>query len=352
MSKDALNICTTICCLVALVLAVVAPNHLAAAEYQTPNFIIRNVPTNELAKHFGDTAEKLRHDLAVLWLGQPLPRWSAPCPIVFKVGDFGAGGQTSFLFTNDQVPFSGEVFDWEMEIQGNVESLTTAVLPHEITHMIMASHFRCPLPRWLDEGMATSVENEAERDNYRRQLYGFLRNERGIPFNTLVKMKKYPDDIMPLYAQGFSIVEYLIAQRDHQYFIRFAEAGMVSGDWGKAVRDYYGFDNLGDLQLKWVDWVALGCPPVDSNAGENRIAANSPSIEQVSFEQEAPQPMYATPNPKVGQLAPVAVTPISPSQLSSTPFDPTKATNHTSAHPGHNERPVSNPHLFQETRVR
>ena len=33
---------------------------------------------------------------------------------------------------------------------------------------------------------------------------------------------------------------------------------MESNDWNLAVRKHYGKENLGELQLSWIDWVAAG----------------------------------------------------------------------------------------------
>ena len=231
--------------------------HLEAADYQTPNFIIRNAPNSGLAKQFGDTAEQLRKEMAILWLGHELPNWFAPCPVVVKVGNYSAGGETSMQFKY------GEVFDWDMRIQGSAEAILTAVLPHEITHTILASHFRQPSPRWFDEGAATLVENEKERRNYRRLLYQYLQSGRGIPFNRMFRMGEYPDDQMPLYAQGFSLAEFLIMQQGHRHYVDFAATGMNTNNWPKAIFDYYGYENLGELQEKWNRWVDADCPPLN-----------------------------------------------------------------------------------------
>jgi hypothetical protein len=130
--------------------------------------------------------------------------------------------------------------------------------------MILASHFRRPIPRWLDEGAATSVEHASEKENYRRLLLQFLREDvrKGLPFNRMVALKEYPADPMPFYSQGFSVVEYLLELGGHQRFLEFAAAGMESGIWNAAVRQYYGKDNLGELQLSWIDWVAAGSQTV------------------------------------------------------------------------------------------
>ena len=230
---------------------------LEAADYHTPNFIIQNAPDNALAKQFGETAENLRKEMAILWLGKELPRWWSPCPVSVKVGNYSAGGETSMEFKH------GEVYDWNMKIQGSAESILTAVLPHEITHMILASHFRQPSPRWFDEGAATIVENEKERENYRQLLYKYLKTGRGIPFNKMFRMGEYPDDQMPLYAQGFSLAEFLIMLQGHQQYVNFASAGMKTNNWPQAMQDYYGYENLGELQKKWNRWVDAECPDLN-----------------------------------------------------------------------------------------
>src|SRR3990172_10605400 len=131
------------------------------AQYRTANFIV-DTPTANLAAAFAQAAEKHRHDLAIEWLGKPMPNWAHPCVMTVQVGpQLGAGGATSFVFDR------GEVFGWRMSIQGSAERVIDSVLPHEITHMIFASHFRRPLPRWADEGGATSVEHLSEKNKHR-----------------------------------------------------------------------------------------------------------------------------------------------------------------------------------------
>ena len=51
-----------------------------SAGHRTANFIV-DAPAHTLAQRIGEAAEQYRHDLAMEWLGKPLPRWSRPCPI-------------------------------------------------------------------------------------------------------------------------------------------------------------------------------------------------------------------------------------------------------------------------------
>ena len=229
-------------------------------RYETRNFVITNAPTEEMAREFGETAERCRRELALLWLGQEMQNWSEKCPISVKVGELGASGDTTFTFNH------GEVYGWEMNVQGTRERIADSVLPHEISHTIFASFFRRPLPRWIDEGAATSVEHISERSNYRRMLLEFVDPSvrRAIPFNRMVEMKEYPKDFLPLYSQCNSVAEFLIGQGGNRRFVEFAKAGLDSNDWNAAVRKYYGYDNLGDLQVVWIRWVDEGFPAVDS----------------------------------------------------------------------------------------
>lgn len=251
------------------------------ARYETPNFIIE-CANSQQAEQYGDTAERLRQELAIEWLGKEMPRWADRCPITINVGRrLGAGGATSFVFDH------GEVFGWRMSIQGSHERILDSVLPHEITHMILASHFRQPLPRWADEGAATSVEHASEKIRHRQMLVEFLKTERGIPFNAMFAMKEYPDDIMPLYAQGFALSEYLIHQGGKRKFLAFLKDGLEGERWAETARRHYGCENLGSLQNAWLGWVAQGFPEIRR---PEMTPAQAPATALVSSPRKRPEP--------------------------------------------------------------
>ncbi|HEY6564811.1 MAG TPA: hypothetical protein VIY86_09970, partial [Pirellulaceae bacterium] len=227
------------------------------AGYRSPNFVVM-APTQPFAQQVCQAAEHYRKSLAEEWLGRELPPWSQPCPITVRVGpQLGAGGVTSFMFER------GAPFGWRMSIQGSEERVLDSVLPHEVTHTIFATHFGQPLPRWADEGACTTVEHGSERSKHYQHLYRFLTSERGIPFNQMFAMTEYPMDIMPLYAQGHSVVEYLIAQGGRRQFVGFLEEGLRSHDWDFAIRQHYRYRDLSDLQVRWVDWLRQGRPALD-----------------------------------------------------------------------------------------
>ncbi len=236
------------------------------ASYRTPNFVVET-PDPAFAQQVGQAAEQYRRDLSISWLGKAMPNWSQPCPLTVRTGaNLGAGGATTFVFDH------GEVFGWRMNIQGSRVRVLDSVLPHEITHMIFASHFRQPLPRWADEGGATSVEHTSEKTKHRRMLDQFLRTGRGIAFNRMFAMREYPRDIMPLYAQGYSLAEFLIQRGGRQKYIEFVGDGLKSDNWNGALQQHYSFQNLGTLQNTWLAWVQQGWPQ-QQLAGATQVAS-------------------------------------------------------------------------------
>lgn len=238
-----------------------------AADYRTQNFIVM-APSAELAKAVGDSAEAYRRDLATHWLGRELPPWPNPCPIRVIAGNMPAQGVTQY----NRSP----VRDFQMEVVGTPERILDSVLPHEVTHTILATHFGRPLPRWADEGICTTVEHESERAKHEEKLREFLRTRRGIAMNTLFLLTEYPQDVLPMYAQGYSVCQFLIAQRGPQQFVAFLGDYMQRPSWTDNVRLHYGYSSLAELQEQWLAWVSVGNGPVDRFA---KINLQNPSSQ-------------------------------------------------------------------------
>ncbi len=225
-----------------------------AGSAQSQNFIV-SADSTQFAQQVAQAAERYRRELALSWLGRELPPWTGPCPIHVTTGrQLGAGGATSFSFAE------GQPHSWHMEVQGSRERVLDSVLPHEITHTILATHFGRPLPRWADEGAATSVEDVSERAKQEKLLLRFLTTDRGIAFNHMFAMKEYPRDILPLYSQGYSLARFLIAQHGRRTYVDYLADGMRWNNWTAATRKHYGYSSLADLQQTWLGWVRKGSP--------------------------------------------------------------------------------------------
>ena len=258
-----------------------------AASYRTQNFLV-SAHSQRLAQEVAVAAERYRQRLAVDWLGQDLPPWTGSCPItVFAKPGLPAGGATSFGFHR------GQPLGWTMQIQGSRERILDSVLPHEVLHTVFATHFGQPLPRWADEGACTTVEHRSEQTKQQDLLIRFLttRPSRGIAFNQMFAMRDYPRDILPLYAQGYSVTKFLLARGGKRQFVEFVKTGLANQNWAGASSRYYEIRDLSDLQTTWLDWVRSGSPA----PGFTRPAAGTDLVNPIPRD-----PFQADPTPSNG----------------------------------------------------
>lgn len=233
-----------------------------SATIQTRNFTI-TAPTAEFAEQVGEAAEHYRRELAKSWTGREMPPWNSRCPIHVKVGDYGAGGATSFNFDR------GEVFGWKMNVQGSAERILDSVLPHEVNHTIFACYFRRPLPRWADEGAASLIEHESERMRLKKIHEEVMHSTRKIPLRKLLPMKQYPQDersVLTLYAEGYSLADFLIQQSSRKDYLSFLSTALKSG-WDMALEQHYRYESLDELERDLDKWVQNGSPDLASAEG-------------------------------------------------------------------------------------
>jgi hypothetical protein len=86
-------------------------------------------------------------------------------------------------------------------------------------------------------------------------------------------MKEYPRDVLPLYAQGYSLARYLLDQGGKQKFLEFVGEGLQTDNWPAVTKKMYGFENLGELQNSWLAWVKQGSPHLVP-ANNEQVASN------------------------------------------------------------------------------
>lgn len=246
------------------------------ASYRTTNFVV-DAPTDQLARQFGDAAERFRREKAIEWLGQEMPNWQRPCPLRVEITHDGPSGATTFDF--GQRPISQH-----MKISGPKERLLNSVLPHEVTHTVFAYYFQQPVPRWADEGGSVLSEDDIERGRHDQMCRQLLNQGRAMRLHYLFNLKEYPSDVMVLYAQGFSIARYLIDMSDRQTFLQFVQHGMRHG-WDQAANSFYRTPSLGQLETAWID--SLRKPrtnpgAIASTTGARPAAARGQSPDQLT----------------------------------------------------------------------
>jgi RNA polymerase sigma factor (sigma-70 family) len=218
------------------------PRHQATVR--TANFIV--TADSRVARLIADEAERQRKKQAHLWLGKELPAWPQLCPVQVDIAASGTGGATAITFNEGQV--SGHT----MRLEGPLDRLLTSALPHEVTHLVLAHHFKKALPRWADEGTAILAEDEDDQRKHEGLAERILTTPgRAIPLRRLFALKDYPPDVMTLFAQGFSVTRFLVQQKDRARFLRFLEQGMADG-WDKAAQAHYGYEDVEKLEDAWL----------------------------------------------------------------------------------------------------
>ncbi len=209
-------------------------------RYRTPNFVVR-APTTRMAREVAEAAERCRREQARLWLGKELPGWSRRCEVRI-VGGALHNGTTALVFYN------GRVLRQSMELQGPSKD----AIAHEVTHTVLASHFRCPVPRWADEGAALLSEGAEARQAWEGRLAGVRATAgRAIPLRRLLSLDGYPADLNAFYAQSHSLARFLVEARGRATFLAFVGDGLA-GNWNKAVKAHYGYQDVDDLEKAWL----------------------------------------------------------------------------------------------------
>ncbi|MEM9366948.1 MAG: hypothetical protein AAGD07_13220 [Planctomycetota bacterium] len=268
-----------------------------AANYRTQNFLVQ-ADSPQMAQEVGQAAERYRDDLANYWTGKTLPPWPRPCPIRVMAGPgLAAQGVTTY----NPAPVS----DFQMEVVGSPERILDSVLPHEVTHTVLATHFGRPLPRWADEGICTTVEHVSERAKHEAKLREFLSTRRGIAMNRLFLLTEYPADVLPMYAQGYSVCRFLIEQQGPRAFVNFLTDYMRRPSWTANVKEHYGYDSLAELQQYWLSWVESGSGAVNQFVKAPSVTATPATTlaaVQPSDHRQAPLQQLASAGPATRSL--------------------------------------------------
>ena len=214
----------------------------------------------ELAEQVVRVAEQTRQEGVKRWTGKaPIATWNPRCEI--------------FLFPNapqyaqmtgqpiDSPGFStmgmneGQITARRVNVRTDHAGMLAAVLPHEITHVILADLFtREQIPRWADEGLAVLMEPGHEQKRRANDLIEPLGKNLLFPIDTLMKMD-YPDEQYwnLYYAQSVSLTRFLVEQGTPDQFVRFLQGAQTKG-FEAELKRVYKIEGFPDLQARWVTY--------------------------------------------------------------------------------------------------
>jgi hypothetical protein len=228
------------------------------AAVETPNFRILHLQSQEFAERIARSAEATRTAMIKKWFGTDTGPWKPRCDIYLyaTAQDYSqATGVPLDSPGHSTMQIDGErVLSRRIDLHCDNPNMTTGVLPHETTHVVLAGRFGVhAVPRWADEGIAVLSE---PRDRIERHLHNLPKHraDRHL-FGTgqLMTLDAYPDPryIGPFYAQSVSLVEFLSERSGPLAFTKFLRDGL-NGGYEVALQRYYGIQSFAELEQQWM----------------------------------------------------------------------------------------------------
>lgn len=230
------------------------PGDWSVAE--TANFRVYHHNRASLAERAATVAERTRGTLLRKWFGSSGGDWSTPCSLYLhdSAQDYSeetgappeSPGHATIRAEGDRV------LSRRIDLHGSGQELLAAVLPHEVTHVVIAGRFgNHQVPRWVDEGMAVLTEPRDRIDRHYRELPRLRRDGMLFAVEELVEMHDYPHPryIGSFYGQSVSLVEMLTRQKGPQTFTRFVRDGLQIG-YEESLRRHYDC-TFRELEQNW-----------------------------------------------------------------------------------------------------
>ncbi len=226
---------------------------------ETANFRIYHADP-KLADQVGQMAESVRREQTRRWTGAyPKADWRPPCdiylyPTARQFAQMTGQPEESPGFSTMGMN-EGRITARRVNLRVDHPGLLMAVLPHEVTHVILADHFPVQqIPRWADEGTAVLSEPTVEQERRAADLDEPLGKNVLFPVETLMGMD-YPDNRFwaLYYAQSVSLTRFLVEQGSPAQLIQFLQGAQRHG-YEPELKRVYNIDGFSDLQARWVQY--------------------------------------------------------------------------------------------------
>ena len=229
-----------------------------------------------LASKVAQGAEAARKDLTRRWASKtPRAGWQPLCeiylyPTAKQYAQMTGQPEDSPGFSTMGMN-AGRIISRRLNLRADHPAMVQAVLPHEITHVILADFFtEQQIPRWADEGLAVLSEPADEQQRRAADLLTPLAENRLFAVDALMNMD-YPDNRYwtLYYAQSVSLSRFLVEQGTSAQMIQFLQESQREG-YEAALRRTYKIDGFPDLQRRWLAYAR-------SKAGPAGVVAGAPA---------------------------------------------------------------------------
>ena len=223
---------------------------------ETDHFRIYHTNQPGLARKSAVAAERARTAAYHKWFTDHCPDWDRRCQILIysTARDYSnATGTPVRSPGHSEICVEGSsVMLRRIYLHADVGGMIEAVLPHEVTHTVLAGQFGDQqVPRWADEGMAVLVEPQDRIDHHLRTLVRQRDEGRLFTARELIDLKDYPEPwrIAAFYAQSVSLAQFLARAKGPRVLSRFVRDGLRDGH-ETSLQRHYGW-NFDELERKW-----------------------------------------------------------------------------------------------------
>jgi tetratricopeptide (TPR) repeat protein len=228
-----------------------------AQTLETAHFVVQH-HNSEIGRQVAETAEFHFARITELLDVAPEDLWQEPCKIVVHAtqddytratGQAGWSGGVSKIES-----YAGRLKKQQIASWQTSPELLKSVLPHEITHLVMAAALKydTKVPLALHEGVAVLMEPQF-RGQYYDQMLNLRLGKAGLPpLSELFTHGQYPGDHELFYAQSASLVGYLADEGGLGNLVGFYRSVARDG-LRPSLQRHYGVESLDDLEKRWLE---------------------------------------------------------------------------------------------------
>jgi hypothetical protein len=225
----------------------------------TGNFAVCSYCSAEEADKVAHHCETLRNSLAKFYgFESRSSTWQPKCQVFFypdkdRYGVVVGRAARETLGSSLVSPDMGVITSRRIDLRADVADYLNEVLPHELTHVLIADEFRNGLaPLWYDEGLALLADSPRKQSLHSRDLYDGLRNGNAFSLQELLNAKQYPpaNRVGVFYGQCVAMARCLRDQRSPEKIHDFARRSQEVGA-NRALKESYGIEGMAELQRIW-----------------------------------------------------------------------------------------------------
>jgi hypothetical protein len=123
-----------------------------------------------------------------------------------------------------------------------------------------------------------------------------LNTGRAMPLRRLFNLREYPREVGALYAEGYSVADFLVSSSNRQVFLAFVAHGMQY-DWDGAVQTYYRYPSVERLEEAWLSHLRNTKKQSPAVLAKNNTPATADPAKRVIVRLTAPpvQPLQDGP---------------------------------------------------------